>query len=113
MEKLKDVTSEIKALRRGPVHDKPTPPDIDMVAATISKLCVEGRRAWREHAVLSNLSFAQRTLRHASILDAHRKTFEWVFRDVEIVGNDNLFRFTTSLAPDDDAFGVIDTDSDV
>lgn len=34
----------------------------------------------RDHQVLKSLMFNSMTVRHANIIDAHAKTFDWIFR---------------------------------
>jgi len=105
LEKLGDVACEIKGLQNDHASNKPTPLDIDMIAARIVELCSEGRRSRRVYAVLSALTFEQRPLRHGSIPDAHQKTFEWAFKDMEMVGGESSPTDSTSLT------SVIDPDA--
>jgi hypothetical protein len=54
---------------------------IDRLSMQLSCMIEDGKRINREHQILQSLQFKSMTVRHSKIAAAHRKTFDWIFRN--------------------------------
>ena len=53
--------------------------DLDSLARQVASLQLSKRAVAQEQKVSESLTFAARPVRHATIQEAHSKTFQWVF----------------------------------
>lgn len=60
-----------------------TPDDIASLQTQMSRFSLSQKDAAKEHSILKSLSFDSRAARDGSIQEAHKRTFSWVFTDMQ------------------------------
>ncbi|KAI1746852.1 hypothetical protein F4782DRAFT_543960 [Xylaria castorea] len=76
---LDELSARITPTRSTMVRNAFGPDDIACIEDQMSRLSVSKASATRENMILRSLSFDGRPVRHTSIPDASKRTFEWAF----------------------------------
>ena len=56
--------------------------EMERIATELSKVALNASAIVTEHKILKSLYFKTLPARHSSIVEAHRKTFDWIFKPV-------------------------------
>ena len=67
--------------------------EMDSLTSEIFKLSLSGRKYIQEDVVLRSLNYKQRPVRHESIPDAHKDTFNWIFTGKSTGRNADLLKW--------------------
>ncbi|KAI1736281.1 hypothetical protein F4680DRAFT_469161 [Xylaria scruposa] len=76
---LNDLSARITSAGSTVMQNTFGPDDIACIEGQMSRLSVSKASATRENVILRSLSFDSRPVRHTSIPDASKRTFEWAF----------------------------------
>ncbi|TRX88400.1 hypothetical protein FHL15_010713 [Xylaria flabelliformis] len=76
---LNELSARIMSARSTQERNVFGPDDIAYIEGQMSRLSVSKASATRENVILRSLSFDSRPVRHTSIPDASKRTFEWAF----------------------------------
>ncbi|KAI0183829.1 hypothetical protein EV127DRAFT_312716, partial [Xylaria flabelliformis] len=76
---LNELSARIMPARSTQERNVFGPDDIAYIEGQMSRLSVSKASATRENVILRSLSFDSRPVRHTSIPDASKRTFEWAF----------------------------------
>ena len=82
-QEVKDILIGVTDLNGRSVRRGLEPNEIEVLTAKIMEMSITQEKLSKENAVLSSLDFPQRAQRHEDIPDAHRETFQWIFRCTE------------------------------
>ncbi|KAI0543738.1 hypothetical protein F4679DRAFT_567594 [Xylaria curta] len=77
---LNELSARITSARSTVMQNVFGPDDIECIKGQMERLSVSKSFATRENVILRSLSFDSRPVRHTSIPDASKRTFEWAFQ---------------------------------
>ncbi|CAH0043630.1 unnamed protein product [Clonostachys solani] len=78
---LKQIEERVRVTLKQPEKSPFSPMNIGEIEKQLSSLTITEEDINKQQSILRGLTFERRTARHADITDAHRTTFEWMFKE--------------------------------